>query len=81
MEYNIKITVFIETVNEDLNSQTKEMLPSVKKIDAFKPAVSSFAVVTPSGTTASLSNLREKQAARRQKAMLFLKMKNDVSLS
>ncbi|XP_076802858.1 uncharacterized protein LOC143446889 isoform X2 [Clavelina lepadiformis] len=71
-------TAVESTEPKDALSSSK--MPQVQVIKAtakLTPTPSNFTAVTPTGESASISDLRQKQAARRQKALLFLKAKQE----
>ena len=74
------VTVSKDPKPEVPASPKKEVVvkPSVVKPSPAPSSTSTFTAVTSTGEAASISDLREKQAARRKKAMLFLKAKTEA---
>ena len=60
-----------------LSSSKVPQVQVIKATAKLTPTPSNFTAVTPTGESASISDLRQKQAARRQKALLFLKAKQE----
>uniref|UniRef100_H2ZB95 Uncharacterized protein n=1 Tax=Ciona savignyi TaxID=51511 RepID=H2ZB95_CIOSA len=75
--------VKISKVVAEIHSIAKPTPPPTPQVDTpiqppiltQAPQASTFTAVTPSGEAASISTLRQKQAARRHKALLFLNAK------